>query len=635
MKSLQYKLVNLLLLTSTLPLVIVGTITVVFLSRIAVYEARHRITNNLALAMSVYESARQNLKYVTRDQNRRVSTLIMEDQFDLLRNEYAKVVEQNKLDFFVITDEGGTVIVSMRDPSLEGYNFSRDLLIRRAMRNQVSVGTEIMPEPELAKFGLFKKAKIEGTAPAQGLIIRTTQPLINTNEIIIGTITAGYLLNNNPGFIINKITEGTDLVASIFLGDIRIASNVPGGPNAAVLGSRLPESVSKRILKDKETYIGRLKVADRLYLAGYAPILDIQDNPIGILGIGIPDKNVFGLRDRLMYFFILAVILSIMLSLVFGLWSGGHIVRSVRKLRDGIAAFGKGDLNHRIIDIHSGDEIEGLADFFNQTMLQLQLTRNELEQCSRKVTHLTDEVSRSSAQLAEVHKQLLEYERMAAMGRMATVINHELRNIFAEIQACIAPLKAGIDKNMPEAQQGAEDIEKGLAYANDVLNNVLRLSYPKRLMLIDLEINVLISELLKNQALRDSLKENRIKLVTRVEPGMPSVQADGMQMREVLSILVTNAAQAMPDGGTLTIWARKEKESIIISVTDTGSGIPANVLENLFTPFFTTKHRGLGLGLCISKEIVKAHHGTLDVETQEGKGSTFSIRLPVRRADNK
>ena len=622
-------MVHLLLLTSTLPLIIVGVITVAFIGRIAVYEARQRISANMSIAMSIYESAKDNLKYVTRDQNRRVATLIMEDQLDLLRNEYAKIVPQNKFDFFIITDPGGRVIISMKNPSLEGYNFSRDLLIRRAMTGQVSVCAEVMGEYELAKFGLLEKARIPGVSPTEALLVRTSQPLYNTNEIIVGTITAGYLMNNNNGFIIDKITEGSDMVASVFLGIARVASNVPQINNVQVLGTKLPVEVSDPVLKENRMHIGRLTVSDEWYLAGYAPILDINDKPIGILGIGIPNKRIFGMRDRLLYLFVLGVILSIGLAMVFGLMRGSHIVRSIRKLRSGIAAFGSGDLNYRIIDINSGDEIEELADFFNQTMLQLQLTKKELAQSSRKVAHLTDEMVRSAQQLDEVHKQLLEYERLAAMGRMATVINHELRNIFAEIQASASSLKAVVDKNMPQGSQSIREIEQGLMYANEVLNNVLRLSIPKRPTFIDVDIGSLIEELFKNPKLQGLIRENRVKVVTKIEPRLPTVKADGLQLREVLSILATNAAQAMEEGGTLTVNASLDHTKIVIDVADTGPGIPADVKENLFTPFFTTKHRGLGLGLCISKEVIKAHHGTLEVLTEVGKGTTFSIRLPV------
>ena len=629
MRGLQHKLVSLLLLTSTLPLVVVGTITVLFLSRIAVYEARQRISNNLLLAQNVYDGVKDNLKYVTRDQNRRIATLLMEDQIDLLRNEYKKVVAQNKFDFFIITDAGGTVIISMTNSKLEGYNFSRDLLIRRAMKGQVTVCTEIMAEYELAKFGLLEKASIPGVTPVNALLIRTSQPLINTNEIIVGTITAGYLLNHNNALIIDRITNGADFVASIFLDGIRVASNVPSANNIQVLGSKLTNSASGAVLKNNTHYIGRLMISNQWYLAGYEPIYDIKDKPIGILGIGIPQKHVFGLRDRLMYLFVLAVILSIILSLTFGLLRGGHIVRSIRKLRFGIAAFGAGDLGYRIIDINSGDEIEDVAEFFNQTMLQIQKTKKELEQSSRKVAHLTDEVSRSSEQLQEAHKQLLEYERMAAMGRMAAVINHELRNIFAEIQASVVALKAIVDKDMPQSSQSVLAIEQGLMYANDVLNNVLRLSYPKRLIFVDVDVRVLLDELMKNQNIKALFEENNVKFAVNLESRLPTVKADGMQLREVLSILVTNGAQAMPSGGTLTVDASLDHDKMVLDVTDTGPGIAADVLENLFTPYFTTKHRGLGLGLCISKEIIKAHHGTLDVFTEVGKGTTFSIRLPL------
>ena len=212
---------------------------------------------------------------------------------------------------------------------------------------------------------------------------------------------------------------------------------------------------------------------------------------------------------------------------------------------------------------------------------------------------------------------------------MATVINHELRNIFSEIQAGLCSLKVIVNKDLPQADLSIKDIEQGLMYANEVLSNVLRLSYPKRLMFVEVDISMLIDELLKNPKLQALLKENGVKVAVRAGSELPSVKADGMQLREVLLILATNAVQAMPDGGTLNISAFIEGSKVRLDVSDTGEGIAPNILENLFTPFITTKHRGLGLGLCISKEVIKAHHGTIDVSTELGKGTTFTIRLPL------
>ncbi|HRZ14187.1 MAG TPA: cache domain-containing protein [Candidatus Omnitrophota bacterium] len=635
MAKLKYKFVSMLFLTSTLPLFLVGGITMLFLSRMAVVSSQTRINTNLKIAHNQYQSVKENLKFITRDQNRRVATLVSEDQLDLLRNEYVKVIKRLNLDFFIVTDKVGTVILSMSSPKFEGYNYSRDLFVRKALRGDVAVAADILSEYELAKYGLMEKARVPTVNPIQGLIIRATIPLINTNENIIGTLTTGYLLNNNNPVVLDKITQGTEFVASLFLDDIRVCSNVPGMSAHPVLGSKLDAQASQAVLKQGDQYLGSVTVAKQKYLAAYTPIYNIQDKIIGILGIGIPEKIIFAQRDKLLVIFLLAIILSILLSLIFGLRKGNIIVRSIRKLRSGIDAFGRGDLNHRI-EIRSGDEIEDLANYFNQTMLQLQMTRKELEVCARNVVNLRDKVMESSVQLEEAHKQLVEYERMAAMGRMATVINHELRNVFSEIQASITILKTRAVDEYPQSMPSLKEIEHGLNYASEVLGSVLRLSYPKRLTLMEVDMSVLIEDLLAFAAMRELFLENEVEVRKHVPASLPQIKADGMQIREVLAILVTNAVQAMSDNSSssgkkneLTIKVDQDHDWMKIEVSDTGKGMPANVLENLFTPFFTTKSRGLGLGLCISREIIKAHKGSIEVLSEVGKGSTFVIKLPL------
>ena len=136
--------------------------------------------------------------------------------------------------------------------------------------------------------------------------------------------------------------------------------------------------------------------------------------------------------------------------------------------------------------------------------------------------------------------------------------------------------------------------------------------------------------------MRELFLENEVEVVKHIPAGLAQIKADGMQLREVLAILVTNAVQAMSDNAgpsgkknVLTIKVGLERDWMKIEVSDTGKGMPANVLENLFTPFFTTKSRGLGLGLCISREIIKAHKGSIDVSSEVGAGSTFAIKLPL------
>ena len=227
MKKLQVKLFQTLLLTSTLPLMIVGLITLAFLGKMAVNDAEQRINSAVKLALNTYQNVSDNLKFTVRDQNRRIFSLLADDQIDLLKNEYAKVTAKNNLDFFVVTDNSGKVLVSMSSPQFEGADYSRDFFVRKALRGQIYVSTEVLGESDLAKLGLLEKSRISGIAPVQGLVLKASMPVFNSNEILVGTMTAGYLLNNNNSVIVDKISRGTDLVSTVFLGNTRVCSNLP------------------------------------------------------------------------------------------------------------------------------------------------------------------------------------------------------------------------------------------------------------------------------------------------------------------------------------------------------------------------------------------------------------------------
>ena len=630
MKKLQVKLFRTLVLTSTFPLIAVGFITVVFLGKMAVNDARQTINSNLKIARNICQSVQDNLKYVVRDQNRRVYTLMAEDQIDLLKNEYTKVVEKNNLDFFLVTDNFGKIIISMSSPQFEGSDYSRDFFVRKALRGQIYVSTEILEEQELERLGILEKARIPGIKPVQGLVIKTSMPIINNNEMIVGTMTAGYLLNNNNSFIIKKITEGTDLVSSIFLGDVRVCSNLPLNKGVSVVGTRLDPEVFKEIREKKSDYLARINVGDKWYLAGYSALYNSQKKIIGILGIGLPEKNIFALRDQLIKLFILAVIISGILALSLGLLNGGAIVKSINKLYWGIEAFARGDYTHRL-EIRSQDEIQELGEFFNKTMTQLMAARQELEVCSLNVQDLESKVNQGAEQLEAAQKQLVQYERMAAMGRMATSLSHELRNIFAEIQASLYNLRTKMNRECPQSAGSLKGIEDSINHANETLSSVLRFSYPKKLILSDVDINYLLESILSFPHIQSQIKESRIEVAKDFDPQLPHLKADGIQLREAILNLVSNAIQSMPEGGKLAIFTDQDQSSVRIKVVDTGIGMSKEVQSNLFTPFYTTKSLGLGLGLCITKTIIQEHAGSIQVFSEPGRGATFMVTLPVNR----
>jgi two-component system NtrC family sensor kinase len=631
MKKLQFKLTLMLLMTSTLPLLLLAVITIFFLGRLAVNESLQRINNNLKIASGVYSGVSNQLEYAVKEQNRRIATLIEDKQFDLLRNEYKKVIARNKLDFFFVTDPSGKVLVSMANPKLEGYDYSRNVFVRLAMHGKTIVSTEALGESALDRLGILSKARIKGVEPVRGMVIMTSMPVINPNEVTVGTMTAGYLINNNNPVLVDKITADTGgLMASILLDNLRISSNIPTGGKFEIIGSTLPAKFAGKTLLGGKNFLSRIPVQKSWCLSGYTPIQDSEEKIIGMIGVAIPEKEVFKLRDRLIKLFTLTVFLSILISLSFGMKKGAAIVSSINKLHQGIEAFGKGNFYHRL-EIHSQDEIEELADFFNETMEQLMLAKNEIEVSSRNIMRLENRVTKSDAQLQAVHKQLLEYERMAAMGKMATALSHELRNVFSEIQTGAYNLKAQVNKDLPQFGTYLRTIEEGLNRANEILSNVLSFSYPKKLILSDVDMNYLIGDMLNSANLKEQLKNNKVNVIKDFESGLLHIKVDGLQMREAILNLVTNAVQAMPEGGKLSISTRNERDMIKIKIADTGTGMSKEAIDNLFTPFFTTKSRGLGLGLCITKSVVQEHGGQILVESEAGKGTVFNITLPLVR----
>jgi len=229
-------------------------------------------------------------------------------------------------------------------------------------------------------------------------------------------------------------------------------------------------------------------------------------------------------------------------------------------------------------------------------------------------------------ELESVHKELLECERMAVMGRMASVLSHELRNVFAGIQTSTYYLKDKVLRDHPQLANSFQDIEKEVNYTSNIINNILSFTRPRKIQPTDININLIIEDAI-SALNRQGIFED-MEIVRDLDSRLPKVSGDATQIKEVILNLVINAVQAMPNGGKLTLVTKKEESLLRLKVIDTGSGIPQDALEKLFTPFFTTKNRGLGLGLSICKEIINAHGGRIEVETELNKGTKFIVRLP-------
>ena len=241
------------------------------------------------------------------------------------------------------------------------------------------------------------------------------------------------------------------------------------------------------------------------------------------------------------------------------------------------------------------------------------------------------EQKKAEAEAQEAAKKLKDAERLAAIGATAGMVGHDIRNPLQAIAGDVYLLREEL-RGMPEREEknNAEEsllgIEKNVDYINKIVADLQDFARPLKPNAEETDIKLVIDELLK----KNGLPEN-VRVSVNVESDATIVVADSTFINRIMYNLVTNAVQAMPNGGKLTIRTYKEANEIVISVKDTGVGIPEVVKSKLFTPMFTTKSKGQGFGLAVIKRMTEALGGTVTFDSQEGKGTTFTVRLPFTK----
>jgi len=230
--------------------------------------------------------------------------------------------------------------------------------------------------------------------------------------------------------------------------------------------------------------------------------------------------------------------------------------------------------------------------------------------------------------LKETQDQLLQAEKLAAMGRLTSQIAHELNNPLYGIMNTLELLKAEI----PETSKRRRLLDMSLSEIvrlSVMLKNMLTFSRPEEEARKDVDMNSFIEGIM--MLMEKQLKEADIRLVTEFDGKIPTVKISPNQMRQVILNIVKNAIEAMPRGGTLTLSTRCDDGILKIAVQDTGLGMTDEVRQKIFDAFFTTKEqvRGVGLGLSVCYGIVQDHGGEIEVQSTPGKGSAFCITLPV------
>jgi len=257
--------------------------------------------------------------------------------------------------------------------------------------------------------------------------------------------------------------------------------------------------------------------------------------------------------------------------------------------------------------------------------------RKRMEDALKRYSdHLEELVDKKTGELRQAQEQLVKSERLAAIGEAASMVGHDLRNPLQAIVLNILLAKEKL-KTLPFEEAEKQGVKKNLEtiggqveYMDKIVSDLQDYARSLKPELEETSLHQLINSVLSQV----TVPEN-VEVSTLVPDDFPPVIVDPSMMRRAFINLVINAVQAMPDGGQLTIKASKTEDTTLISVEDTGVGIPEENLPKLFQPLFTTKAKGQGFGLAVCKRLVEAHEFNITVKSHLGKGSTFTIEIPA------
>ena len=313
-------------------------------------------------------------------------------------------------------------------------------------------------------------------------------------------------------------------------------------------------------------------------------------------------------------------------TLVLGLLSAWimarGLTRPINDLRGAMAIVGAGDLDHPV-QVQSQDEIGDLARAFAGMTERLRQSRAEM-------VRLNGELGAKVAQLEQTQSQLVQSEKLASIGEMAAGVAHGLRNPLSSLRASAQLVQR--HPNSPAAGEQLQAIVQEVDRLDRRIAHLLTFAKPAPFRPGLERVESLVQAVLP--AFTERLRLQGVTLDLAIDLELPEVAVDPMKLEQALLELIGNALDAMPSGGKILIAADPAPDSsrrpgVLVTVTDTGMGIPAETLREVGRPFFTTRPEGTGLGLATARRFVEQHGGTVELDSQVGVGTRVSIWLPL------
>jgi two-component system, NtrC family, sensor kinase len=610
---------------------------------------RRTATHDLTTARTIYQHQIHDIRRVIELSagGAALQPVLLAADTARIRAELETVRGHGGLDFVAVTDRRGRVLLRATRAASRGDDVSL-LVVEAALRGETASGTEILSAAQLAREDpvLAQQARLElvptrraradgRSYETSGMALVAAAPVIGADGRRLGVLYGGKLLNRNFeivdhvwSLIYGGPAAGEDRIGSvtIFQGDVRISTNVREPDGSRALGTRASEPVASAVLGRGSTWNARAFVVHDWYMSAYEPIRDFRGDIVGMLYVGLPENLFTAMRDRVIISFFVIAGMAFIAIIVTTFVMIRSLTRPLGEMAAATRRISAGDFNIAIGRDAPG-EIGMLAESFNTMLQGLRQMKGDLEDWGRT---LERRVAQRSEELAAMQARVAESERLASLGMLAAGVAHEINNPMGGILALTSLSLEDMPPNDPN-RANLEEVVRQTERCRDIVRGLLEFSRQSQggTELVDMnEVVGSTLSLIANQALFFN-----VRLVQELAPDVPRFVAQRSQLEQVCMNLVVNAAQAIDGPGTVTIATRHEQDlaQVELRVTDTGRGIEPDKINRIFDPFFTTKDDGVGtgLGLSIVYGIVTKHKGSITVESEVGRGSTFVIRFPV------
>ncbi|MEW5946619.1 MAG: ATP-binding protein [bacterium] len=476
------------------------------------------------------------------------------------------------VDFIAVADASGVVFAHEDREKGEARVLPEPMFLSAAFRECERTGTQAVG--------------VETMYPNTAAVVAVS-PIRDESGAVAGYLRTGYKLNDDFARRIRKIT-GVD-VALAHRGRLLASSAGVGGGERDVEfgGTALGEIMRRNVTRAAPLSAGKPEVI-----------------------VAYPRSRIASVRNTGVLLIAAITVAAFSVSALMSVRIARRIVRPIAELMNGVRRVEAGDLRRRI-PTRVDDEIGELTESFNR-MTEALVAREE--------------------EIREGQKQLIESGKLAAVGELAAGVAHEIGNPLAAISGYVQLLKSGASGK--EFSRFLDEIEKEAGYIDGTIRELMDFARPAGSQEEEVEVNETVEEALRMVSFHKAMKNVRIE--KDFGDGSAVVRGNRREILQALLNVALNAAQSMPDGGLMRVAVAVgpggreiPRGSVGITVSDTGTGIRRDDLERIFDPFFTTKRGGTGLGLSITYRIVERHGGKIFVHTDEGKGSRFTIALPL------